>query len=81
MANLNPKDAHAGLYAKFKVTRVDGRDQPGRDHEGCEYFPLDLTHDPHAIPALEAYERSCRASLVELAEDIRAKLIELRKGP
>ena len=37
-----------GLYEKFAVERTDGKSKIGEKHEGCEYFVLDLTHDPHA---------------------------------
>ena len=51
-----------GLYAKYTVYRNDGRDQPGGDKEGAEYFVLDCTHDPHAIPAIRAYHDSAISS-------------------
>ncbi len=60
-----------GLYEKFEVTRTDGRSAPGEKHDGCEYFVLDLDHDPHALPALKAYEDSCRADYPALADDIQ----------
>lgn len=44
-----------GYYNKFDVKRKDGRDQPGGDREGAKYFTLDLTHDPYALVALNAY--------------------------
>lgn len=71
MANVDHKDAHRGLYGKFNVSRADERDEPGEKHEGCEYFVLDLDHDPHALPALEAYEKSCRAAFPRLADDLQ----------
>jgi len=63
-------DLARGIYDKFKVTRRDGKHRKGKKHSGCHYFVLDLTHDPHAIPALRAYARSCRKKLPRLAEDI-----------
>jgi hypothetical protein len=59
-----------GLIGKFKVTRVDGTDAPGAKHDGCRYFVLDVTHDPHAIPALKAYASSCRSEYPALAADL-----------
>ena len=50
-----------GLYGKFNVTRTDGKDTPGNKHENCQYFVLDVTHDPHAKPALLAYADACEA--------------------
>jgi hypothetical protein len=47
-----------GLYEKFIVRRTDGTDLVGGKHHGCQYFVLDLTHDPHAIPALCAYAQA-----------------------
>lgn len=54
--------ADGPLYRKFHVERIDGTDQPGGKHECCEYFVLDLDHDPHAAPALRAYAASCEES-------------------
>lgn len=74
--NLDPSDAERGLYEKFRVTRLD--DSPR--HDGCDYFVLDLNHDPHAIPALEAYAESCRESFPVLAEDLDRQLVWMRAG-
>lgn len=62
-----------GLYNKFVVQRVDGTDQPGGKHDGCEYYVLDLTHDVHAKAAMLAYADSCEADFPVLASDIRAR--------
>lgn len=60
-----------GLYKKFHVRRTDARDISFHDkHFGCEYFVLDVTHDPFAIPALEAYIDYCRTDLPQLAADL-----------
>jgi hypothetical protein len=61
-----------GLIDKFRVQRTDGSDAPGQKHDGCAYFVLDLTHDPHAIPALATYARSCAADYPALAKDLKA---------
>lgn len=63
-----------GLYDKFTVTRNDGSSEPGGKHHGCNYFVLDLTHDPHAAAALRAYADSCDADYPLLAADLRAKV-------
>lgn len=57
-----------GLYQKFVVARVD----PDADarHQGCQYFVLDVDHDPHARAALRAYANSCVVEFPELAEDL-----------
>lgn len=44
-----------GFYQKYNVSRTDGRSAPGEKHADCQYFVLDLTHDPFAVAALEAY--------------------------
>lgn len=62
---------NTGLYRKFNVTRVDGRDMPGGDREGARYFVLDLTNDKHAFAALLAYIESAKDDLPELANDLR----------
>jgi hypothetical protein len=71
-------DPTRGLYDKFTVHRNDDTDLPGRKHDGCEYFVLDLDHDPHAAPALEAYAASCEKDYPLLARDLRKKALEIR---
>lgn len=63
-------DKTKGLVNKFTVTRNDGKSAPGEKHEDCDYFVLDLTHDPHAIQAIAAYAQSCRAEYPLLASDL-----------
>lgn len=67
-------DKTKGIHNKFNVTRNDGTDAPGQKHDGCEYFVLDLTHDPYALDALEAYAKACRYTHPELAKDLKAAL-------
>ena len=68
-----------GLYHKYNVTRTDGRDKNGEKHYGCAYFVLDLTHDEHAIPALQAYAASVKTENPQLAIEINDFLWELSK--
>lgn len=63
-----------GLYTKFTVVRNDGSSEPGAKHDGCEYFVLDLTHDPFATDAIRAYANACELEYPALARDLRAKL-------
>ena len=65
-------DKTRGLYpeGKFIVRRKDGTDAPGGKHDGCEYFVLDMTHDPHARSAILAYAQSCEADYPLLAADL-----------
>lgn len=63
-------DPSRGMYNKFSVLRTDGTDAPGKKHDGCQYFVLDVTHDPHAVPALRAYADSCRSAYPLLARDL-----------
>jgi len=67
-------DKNRGLYGKFEVRRTDGSSEPGGKHHGCEYFVLDITHDPFAVAALAAYANACEADYPLLAADLRAKL-------
>lgn len=73
-------DAQFGLYEKFRVERTDGRSERGEKHDGCEYFVLDLDHDPFALPALLAYARHCGEEYPQLANDLfrKAEQITLR---
>lgn len=61
-------DKSRGLYpeGKFIVRRRDGSDETGGKHDSCNYFVLDVTHDPHAIPALRSYAASARKEGYEL---------------
>jgi hypothetical protein len=62
-----------GVFRKFEVRRVDGGDRPGGKHHGCEYFVLDVDHDPCAAPALAAYADAVEATHPTLAADMRAR--------
>ena len=70
-------DKRRGLYNKFDVERTDGGSEPGEKHQGCEYFVLDLDHDRHALPAIQAYADSCKAEYPKLAVDILRRAGEL----
>lgn len=64
-------DTARGLYEKYRVERTDGSSAPGKKHDGCAFFVLDLEHDAHALPALEAYIDSCVGEYPLLADDLR----------
>ena len=74
-------DKSRGLYGKFRIERTDGKSAPGEKHADCEYFVLDMTHDPHAIPALHAYASSLSAhrEYPLLREDLQ-RWLERRRG-
>lgn len=68
-------DQHnTGLYHKFNAEYVDGSSAPGGRHHGDDLFVLNLTTDPHAMPALKAYAKSCANGYPALAADLRAKI-------
>lgn len=71
-------DKTRGLYNKFAVRRTDGTSEPGGKHEGCDYFVLDLTHDPFAFDALTIYAANCRAAYPALYADLCEKLRAMR---
>ena len=67
-------DTNRGLYGKYSIVeRADGLSGPGQKHDGCQYFVLDVTHDPFAMAALEAYAEFCENDYPLLATDIRAR--------
>jgi hypothetical protein len=80
-----------GLYGKFHIgvnqhtgrgiviARNDLTDNvEGDKHFGCDYFLLDLTHDKHALAAIQAYAESCRKDGYELlADDLEEKVKNL----
>jgi len=61
------------IFNKFRVNRTDGTDYPGAKHYGCDYFVLDLTHDPAARPAVLAYADAVEPTHPKLAADIRRR--------
>lgn len=60
-----------GLFRKYDVERTDGSSAPGEKHHACEYFVLDLSHDPFAPAALRAYAEACAQEYPALAADLR----------
>lgn len=74
---LNMPDTDKGLYNKYEVKRIDGK--PGR--ENCQYFVLDLCHDPHAKPALEAYINALPKEYHLLKDDLRLLLEGFKYDP
>lgn len=72
---------HVGLFDKFKVTRLVGREKPD-----AEYFVLDVKNDPMARYAMRAYANAARQGYVdglvvnELADDIEAGLARVGDG-
>jgi hypothetical protein len=63
-------DMGRGLYKKYHVQRLG--DVQGK-HTDCEYFVLDLSHDPFSVPALRAYADACERLYPKLAADLRKK--------
>lgn len=68
--------ADGPLFNKFEVRRVDGaeHDPKSKHHGGCDYFVLDVSHDPYALPALVAYADACRATHPQLAASLRERV-------
>lgn len=76
MTDHNPA-AH-GLYEKFTVQRLDGRDAPGGDRADARYFVLDLTYDQFAAAAARAYAEACATGYPQLAAGLRAIVNRVR---
>ena len=64
-------EKRTGIYKKYNVKRMDGGNEPGRKHEHCLYFVLDLDHDVHSTAAILAYANSCEEDFPLLAIDLR----------
>jgi hypothetical protein len=73
MSDVNQRQI--GIYNKFTVKRNDGRDEPGRDRHGAEYFVLDMTHDEYAKPALMTYAIACQGEYPRLSSDLIKSLL------
>jgi hypothetical protein len=67
-------DTARGLYRKYNVTRVDGSSELGGKHEHCDYFVLDLVHDPYAMAALQAYAIACRRDYPDLSASLENRV-------
>ena len=67
--------ADGPLYNKFYVRRTDlsERDENSKHYGGCDYFVLDLDHDPYAPAALLAYANACEGTHPTLAAELREK--------
>ena len=64
-------EKRTGLYKKYEVKKVDGGNDPGRKHEHCLYFVLDLDHDIHSTKAILTYADSCEEDYPLVAMDLR----------
>ncbi len=73
-------DRTRGLYNKFRVTRVDGTHAVGQKHDACQYFVLDLTHDPYAFDAVQAYADACANEYPLLAVDLRRWILSMTEN-
>ena len=73
-------DRTRGLYGKFRVERLDGKSAPGEKHDGCDYFVLDLTHDPYAVLALATYAGQCEEEYPLLADDLWEKVFAMKRA-
>ena len=67
-----------GIFRKFEVSRVDGSDALGGKHHNCEYFVLDITHDPYALNALDAYAKACSETHQQLSVELARKTTQIR---
>jgi hypothetical protein len=61
-----------GLHKKYEIKRTDGSDQPGKRHDGCQYFVLDLTHDTAARLAATVYAAVVQNWNPSLSRDLKA---------
>jgi hypothetical protein len=74
-ADAQKADKERGLYSKYGIRRLDGSTEPGKKHAKCDFFVLDITHDPHAAPAIFSYARSAGADgYTQLEKDLYSKI-------
>jgi hypothetical protein len=64
-------DNNRGIYKKYNVRRTDGSSAPGKKHEKCTYFVIDIEHDAFA------YAKACAASHPQLHDDLM-RIVEKR---
>lgn len=76
-ATARPNPSQIGLEERYEVTRLTPSSR-GIVHEGCEYFVLDLTHDPIARMAARVYAvRAGAMGYTKLSLELRAKVRDL----
>ena len=73
-------DKNKGIYRKFEVKRTDGKSEPGKKHENCRYFVIDIDHDEFAFYALKQYALSCKKKYPVLSDDLEKICKELLKN-
>ncbi len=73
-------DKDRGVYEKFTIKRTDGSSEKDGKHHECNYFVLDLSHDPFCRPALKSYAMACKGEYPDLAHDIMEALYPPRGG-
>lgn len=71
LRRLEGEEERPGVFKKYSVVRL--ADRAGK-HVGCDFFVLDVTHDPHAVSALLAYAESVANDNPDLAKELRARL-------
>lgn len=59
-----------GYYHKYNVQRVDEGNNEAEVHKDCDFFVLDLTHDVHAVRALDKYREAMVGVDTQLAIDL-----------
>ena len=64
-------ESNRGLFNKYKIERIDGK--PGR--ENCQYFVVDVCHDPYAHAAIRGYIDALPDEFAMLKADLE-KLLE-----
>ena len=69
-----------GVIERYKIVRTDGSSEPGKKHDGCRYFVLDLEHDPFAANALMAYAEACAKEYPQLAEDLESAALNIARA-
>ena len=65
-----------GLFPKYTVSRTERSDK----HINCDYFVLDLTHDPIAREAAMHYAALCRETRPQLSADLFSALTGTEEG-
>lgn len=68
--DTNLSGEEQGLFNKFTVVRNDGSSSHGKKHDGCEYFVLDVDHDPYSKAAVLAYAEACKETHPLLSADL-----------
>lgn len=69
-----------GLYGKFRVERVDGKDKKGGAKENAAYFVMDYANDPDAWVGVASWAVTAQHRRPVVARELAEELLRVWPG-